>query len=47
MDSKELNSMVEYWLNTQVEVFNDEGIQKLVSHCDKCLNSSGDYVGIM
>jgi predicted aldo/keto reductase-like oxidoreductase len=31
-------------LSSQVVTFFDVGIQKLVSHYDKCLNSEDDYV---
>jgi hypothetical protein len=43
-DSEELKSAVEHWLNTQMAVFHDDGIWKLVPHYDKCLNSGSDYV---
>jgi hypothetical protein len=36
-DSEELKSAVEHWLNTQMAVFYDDGIQKLVPCYDKCL----------
>ena len=32
------------WLNSQVAVWYEEGINKLVSRYDKCLNVQGDYV---
>ena len=32
------------WLNSQVAVWYEEGISKLVSQYDKCLNVQGDYV---
>jgi hypothetical protein len=35
-------SHLEHWLNAQVVALYDEGIQILVSHHDKCLNSSGN-----
>lgn len=44
MDSEELKSAVKHWLNTQMAVRYDDGIQKLVSCYDKCLNSSGDLL---
>ena len=42
-DSEELKSVVEHWLNTQMAIFYDDGIQKLVP-CYKCLNCGGDYL---
>ena len=47
MDGKELKSMVENWLNTQVAAFYDEEIQKLVPCYDKCLNSGSECRKIM
>ena len=32
------------WLNSQAAVWYEEGISKLVSRYDKCLNVQGDYV---
>jgi len=32
------------WLNSQAVVWYEEGINKLVSRYDKCLNVQGDYV---
>ena len=32
------------WLNNQAAVWYEEGISKLVSRYDKCLNVQGDYV---
>jgi histone-lysine N-methyltransferase SETMAR len=32
------------WLSSQAATFYDEGIQKLVSRYDKCLNNCGNYV---
>ena len=31
-------------MNSQAVVWYEEGISKLVSRCDKCLNVQGDYV---
>ena len=31
-------------LSSQVAMFYEEGIQKLVSRYDKCLNNGGNYV---
>jgi hypothetical protein len=42
MDGKVLKSTVENCLNTKVAAFYDEGIQKLVPHYDKCLNSGSE-----
>jgi histone-lysine N-methyltransferase SETMAR len=35
---------VKEWLNGLAAEVYDEGIQKLVTRCDKCLNVGGDYV---
>jgi hypothetical protein len=35
---------VETWLSSQVADFFDTGIQKLFLYCDRCLNSSSDYI---
>ena len=32
------------WLNSQAAVLYEEGINKLVSRYDKCLDVQGDYV---
>jgi histone-lysine N-methyltransferase SETMAR len=41
---EEVKDAVKEWLNgLAVEVY-DEGIQKLVTRYDKCLNVGGDYV---
>ena len=32
------------WLNSQAADWYEEGISKLVSRYDKCLNVQGDYV---
>jgi len=32
------------WLNSQAAVWYEEGISKLVSWYEKCLNVQGDYV---
>jgi hypothetical protein len=41
---EEVKDSVKEWLNgLEVEVY-DEGIQKLVTRYDKCLNVCGDYV---
>jgi hypothetical protein len=40
---EEVKDAVKEWLNGLEAVY-DEGIQKLVTHNDKCLNVGGDYV---
>jgi hypothetical protein len=42
-DASKAKGAVKEWLNGLVEVY-DEGIQKLVTRYDKCLNVGGDYV---
>jgi hypothetical protein len=42
--NEQLMDGVKDWLSSQAATFFDVGIQKLVSHYDKCLNSEGDYV---
>ena len=37
-DDEELTATVNEWLKSEVVDFNDEGIQKLISCYDKCLN---------
>jgi hypothetical protein len=41
--SNEVKDAVKEWLNGLAAVC-DEGMQKLVTHYDKCLNVGGDYV---
>jgi hypothetical protein len=42
--NEEVKDAVKEWLNgLALEVY-DEGIQKLVTRCDKCLNVGGDFV---
>jgi hypothetical protein len=41
---EEMKDAVEEWLNGLAAVVYDEGIQKLVTRYDKCLNVVGDYV---
>ena len=43
-DDEDLQHAVVDWLNSQVVVWYEEGITKLVSRYDKCLNVQGDYV---
>jgi hypothetical protein len=38
------DAAVRKWLTLQVATFYEEGIQKLVTHYDKCLNNGGEYV---
>ena len=39
----DLEDAVQKWLTSQAAAFYEEGIQKLVPHCDKCLNNGGEY----
>ena len=43
-DNGDLQHAVMGWLNSQAAVWYEEGISKLVSRYDKCLNVQGDYV---
>jgi hypothetical protein len=43
-DDDNVEDAVQKWLTSQVAAFYEEGIQKLVSRYDKCLNNGGDYV---
>ena len=43
-DDEDLQHAVMDWLNSQAAVWCEEGISKLVSRYDKCLNVQGDYV---
>jgi hypothetical protein len=43
---EEVKYAVKEWLNGLVAEVYDEGIQKLVTRYDKCLNVGGDYVKI-
>jgi histone-lysine N-methyltransferase SETMAR len=42
--NEELMDGVKDWLISQLATFYDAGIVKLVSRCDKCLKSEGDYI---
>ena len=42
--NKELMDGVNNWLHNLAAPFFDEGLQKLVSRYDKCLNVGGNYV---
>jgi hypothetical protein len=42
--NEELMDGVNNWLNTLAAPWFDEGLQKLVSRYDKCLNVDGNYV---
>ena len=42
--NEELMDGVNNWLHTLAAPFFDEGLQKLVSRYDKCLNVDGNYV---
>jgi hypothetical protein len=41
---EEVKDAVKEWLNGLAAEVYDEGIQKLVTRYDKCLNVDGDYV---
>jgi hypothetical protein len=41
---EEVKDAVKEWLNVLAAEVYDEGIQKLVTRYDKCLNVGGDYV---
>ena len=43
-DDEDLQHAVVDWLNSQAAVWYEEGLSKLVSRYDKCLNVQGDYV---
>jgi hypothetical protein len=43
-DDEYLQRAVMDWLNSQAAVWYEEGISKLLSRYDKCLNAQGDYV---
>jgi hypothetical protein len=42
--NKELTDGVNNWLHNLAATFFDNGLQKLVSRCDKCLKVDGNYV---
>jgi hypothetical protein len=42
--NEELRDGVNNWLHNLAAPFFDEGLQKLVSRYDKCLNMDGSYV---
>jgi histone-lysine N-methyltransferase SETMAR len=41
---EEVNDAVKEWLNVLAAEVYDEGIQKIVTRYDKCLDVDGDYV---
>jgi len=43
-DDDDLKNAVQKWLTSQAAAFYEEGIQKLVSRYNKCLNNGGEYV---
>jgi histone-lysine N-methyltransferase SETMAR len=43
-NDEDVKRAVQMWLSSQAATFYDEGIQKLVSRYDKCLNNGGNYV---
>jgi len=42
--SEEVKDAIQQWLNGLVIEVCGEGIQKLITGCDKCLNGGGKYV---
>jgi histone-lysine N-methyltransferase SETMAR len=42
-NDEDVKRAVQKWLSSQAAMFYDEGIQKLVSRYDKCLNNGGNY----
>jgi hypothetical protein len=43
-NDEDVKRAVQKWLSSQAATFYDEGIDKLVSRYDKCLNNGGNYV---
>jgi histone-lysine N-methyltransferase SETMAR len=43
-NDEDVKRAVQKWLSSQAATFYDEGIQKLVSRYDKCLNNGENYV---
>jgi hypothetical protein len=43
-NDEDIKRAVQKWLSSQAATFYDDGIQKLVSRYDKCLNNGGNYV---
>ena len=43
-DVDDLKDAVQKWLTSRAAAFYEEGIQKLVTRYDKCLNNDGEYV---
>jgi len=43
-DFDDMKDAVQKWLTSQAAAFYEEGIQKLVTRYDKCLNNDGEYV---
>jgi hypothetical protein len=43
-NDEDVKKAVQKWLSSQAATLYDEGIQKLVSRYDKCLNNGGNYV---
>ena len=43
-DDDDLKDAVQKWLTSQAAAFYEEGMQKLVTRYDKCLNNGGEYV---
>jgi transposase len=45
LNDDDVKEAMKKWLSSQAATFYEEGIQKLVPCCDKCLNNGGNYVG--
>jgi hypothetical protein len=43
-NDNEVKEAINTWFASQAATFYDAGIQKLVTHYDKCLNNGGNYV---
>jgi histone-lysine N-methyltransferase SETMAR len=43
-NDEDVKRAVQKWLSSRAATFYDEGIQKLVSRYDKCLNNGVNYV---
>jgi histone-lysine N-methyltransferase SETMAR len=43
-NDEDVKRAVQKWLSSEAATFYDDGIQKLVSCYDKCLNNGGNYV---
>ena len=43
-DDDDVKTAVQQWLSSQAADFYEDGIQKLITRYDKCLNIGGNYV---